>query len=223
MMIKKLDSIFIINLILMKKLFFLFVFLPLITFSQNDTTKSVVKIAGVTVTSDSLKPVPFVNVLIKGNYSGTMGDYSGFYSIIAKAGDTLVFSSMGFRKEEYIIPDTLKNEQYSLIQILKKDTVQLSVTTIKVWPSYEQFKQAFLNIDITNNDLARAKKNLDHDILRDQALNLHLGELGNQKYMLNQETARLYSIGQLPANNLLNPIAWKKLIKAWKDGEFKKD
>ena len=207
----------------MKKLFFLFVFLPLITFSQNDTTKSVVKIAGVTVTSDSLKPVPFVNVLIKGNYSGTMGDYSGFYSIIAKAGDTLVFSSMGFRKEEYIIPDTLKNEQYSLIQILKKDTVQLSVTTIKVWPSYEQFKQAFLNIDITNNDLARAKKNLDHDILRDQALNLHLGELGNQKYMLNQETARLYSIGQLPANNLLNPIAWKKLIKAWKDGEFKKD
>jgi len=32
----------------------------------------------------------------------------------------------------------------------------------------------------------------------------------------------LYSIGQLPANNLLNPIAWRKLIKAWKDGEFKK-
>ena len=170
----------------MKKLLFLFVFIPFITFSQSDSVKAVVKIAGVTVTSDSLKPVPFVNVLIKGNYTGTMGDYSGFYSIIAKAGDTLIFSSMGYRKEEYIIPDTLKNEQYSLIQILKKDTVQLSVTTIKVWPSYEQFKQAFLNVDIKDSDLARAKKNLDHDILREQALNLHLGELGNQKYMLNQ-------------------------------------
>lgn len=207
----------------MKKLFFLFVFIPFITFSQSDSVKAVVKIAGVTVTSDSLKPVPFVNVLIKGNYTGTMGDYSGFYSIIAKAGDTLIFSSMGYRKEEYIIPDTLKNEQYSLIQILKKDTVQLSVTTIKVWPSYEQFKQAFLNVDIKDSDLARAKKNLDHDILREQALNLHLGELGNQKYMLNQETARLYSIGQLPANNYLNPAAWRRFIKAWKDGEFKKE
>tara|TARA_B100000609_G_C17043094_1_gene344864 strand:+ start:49 stop:672 length:624 start_codon:yes stop_codon:yes gene_type:complete len=207
----------------MKKLLFLFVFIPFITFSQSDSVKAVVKIAGVTVTSDSLKPVPFVNVLIKGNYTGTMGDYSGFYSIIAKAGDTLIFSSMGYRKEEYIIPDTLKNEQYSLIQILKKDTVQLSVTTIKVWPSYEQFKQAFLNVDIKDSDLARAKKNLDHDILREQALNLHLGELGNQKYMLNQETARLYSIGQLPANNYLNPAAWRRFIKAWKDGEFKKE
>ena len=207
----------------MKKLLFLFAFIPFITFSQSDSVKAVVKIAGVTVTSDSLKPVPFVNVLIKGNYTGTMGDYSGFYSIIAKAGDTLIFSSMGYRKEEYIIPDTLKNEQYSLIQILKKDTVQLSVTTIKVWPSYEQFKQAFLNVDIKDSDLARAKKNLDHDILREQALNLHLGELGNQKYMLNQETARLYSIGQLPANNYLNPAAWRRFIKAWKDGEFKKE
>ena len=207
----------------MKKLLFLFIFIPFITFSQSDSVKAVVKIAGVTVTSDSLKPVPFVNVLIKGNYTGTMGDYSGFYSIIAKAGDTLIFSSMGYRKEEYIIPDTLKNEQYSLIQILKKDTVQLSVTTIKVWPSYEQFKQAFLNVDIKDSDLARAKKNLDHDILREQALNLHLGELGNQKYMLNQETARLYSIGQLPANNYLNPAAWRRFIKAWKDGEFKKE
>lgn len=207
----------------MKKLFFLFAFIPLINLSQNDSTKVVVKIAGVTVTSDSLKPVPFVNVLIKGNYSGTMGDYSGFYSIIAKAGDTLIFSSMGYRNEEYVIPDTLKNEQYSLIQTLNKDTVQLPITTIKVWPSYEQFKQAFLNIDIKDSDLARAKKNLDKEILQDQALNLHLGELGNQKYMLNQESARLYSIGQLPVNNYLNPAAWRKFIKAWKDGEFKKD
>ena len=207
----------------MKNLLFLFVFIPLVSFSQNDTSKAVVKIAGVTVTSDSLKPVPFVNILIKGNYTGTMGDYSGFYSIIAKAGDTLVFSSMGYRNEEYIIPDTLKNEQYSLIQILKKDTVLLPTTTIKVWPSYEQFKLAFLNVDIKDSDLARAKKNLDRDILREQALNLHLGEIGNQKYILAQETARLYSIGQLPANNYLNPLAWKRLIKAWKDGEFKKD
>ena len=107
----------------MKNLFFLLILLPLVSLSQNDSVKTVVKIAGVTVTSDSLKPVPFVNVLIKGNYSGTMADYTGFYSIIAKAGDTLIFSSMGYRNEEYVIPDTLKNEQYSLIQILNKDTL----------------------------------------------------------------------------------------------------
>jgi hypothetical protein len=202
------------------KLLFFLAFVPYLCLAQKKPLKSIVKIAGVTVNSDSLKPIPFVNVIIKGNYTGTMGDYSGFYSIVAKAGDTLIFSSIGHRLVEYAIPDTLKSDQYSLIQVLKKDTIELPETKIIIWPSYEQFKQAFLNSDTEDSDLARAKKNLDHDILREQAINLHLGPEGNQKLMLNRETARLYSAGQLPPNNLLNPMAWRKLINAWKDGKF---
>jgi hypothetical protein len=36
------------------------------------------------------------------------------------------------------------------------------------------------------------------------------------------EYTRLYHAGQLPPNNLLNPLAWASFIKAWKDGEFRK-
>ena len=204
----------------MNKILFFLALLPCLCMAQKDSLRTIVKIAGVTVTSDSLKPIPFVNVIIKGNYTGTMGDYSGFYSIVAKAGDTLIFTSVGYRNVEYAIPDTLKSDQYSLIQVLNKDTIELPETKIIIWPSYEQFKQAFLNTDIEDSDLARAKKNLNHDILREQAINLHLGAGGNQKLMLDRETSRLYSIGQLPPNNLLNPIAWKKLIDAWKEGKF---
>ena len=204
----------------MSKILFFLALLPCLCMAQKDSLRTIVKIAGVTVTSDSIKPIPFVNVIIKGNYTGTMGDYSGFYSIVAKAGDTLIFTSVGYRNVEYAIPDTLKSDQYSLIQVLNKDTIELPETKIIIWPSYEQFKQAFLNTDIEDSDLARAKKSLNHDILREQAINLHLGAGGNQKLMLDRETSRLYSIGQLPPNNLLNPIAWKKLIEAWKEGKF---
>lgn len=204
----------------MNKILFFLALLPCLCMAQKDSLRTIVKIAGVTVTSDSLKSIPFVNVIIKGNYTGTMGDYSGFYSIVAKAGDTLIFTSVGYKNVEYAIPDTLKSDQYSLIQVLNKDTIELPETKIIIWPSYEQFKQAFLNTDIEDSDLARAKKNLNHDILREQAINLHLGAGGNQKLMLDRETSRLYSIGQLPPNNLLNPIAWKKLIEAWKEGKF---
>ena len=206
----------------MTKFLIFLVFFQSFCLAQKDSLKPIVKIAGVTVNSDSLKPIPFVNIIIKGNYTGTMGDYSGFYSIVAKAGDTLIFSSIGHGLTEYAIPDTLKSDQYSLIQVLMRDTIELPETKIIIWPSYEQFKQAFLNSDTEDSDLARAKKNLDHDILREQAINLHLGSEGNQKLMLNRETARLYSIGQLPPNNLLNPMAWQRLINAWKDGEFDK-
>ena len=98
--------------------------------------------------------------------------------------------------------------------------IELPETRISVWPSYDQFKQAFLNTEVKDDELARAKRNLNSDILKEQAINLTLGAGGNQKYMQDTYNARLYYSGQLPPNNLLNPVAWTKLIKAWKDGKF---
>lgn len=203
-------------------------FLLLISFvskSQKDTNqlsieKKVVQIAGITVSGDSLTPVPFSNVLIKGNYSGTIADFSGFFSIVASTGDTLVFSSFGYKRNEYVIPDTLQSKQYSLIQMMDRDTILLPVTEIKVWPTYEQFKKAFLNTKVPGDDLARAEKNLNTELIARKAANLHLGASGNQKLMLEARRSKLYSAGQLPPNNLLNPIAWMKFIKAWKEGKL---
>lgn len=210
--------------LIMKNLLLILLTLPFLSFSQNKKDKiNTVQITGITVSSDSLKPVPFANVLIKGNYTGTLSDHSGFYSIVAKTGDTLIFSSIGYQNMEYVIPDTLDNKQYSLIQIMDMDTVNLPEALIEVWPSYEQFKQAFLSTEVSDSDLARAQSNLNQDVLQEQAINLHLGASGNQKLMNANYKAKLYYSGQLPPNNLLNPIAWAKLIKAWQAGDFDKD
>jgi hypothetical protein len=207
----------------MKKLIFLLALLPLVGFSQKETTRKIVQMTGITVSSDSLKPVPFASILIKGNYRGTLSDYSGFYSIVANTGDTLIFTSLGYKNIEYVIPDSLEDQQYSLIQIMDRDTFLLPTAVIDIWPSYEQFKQAFVNKDIPEGELARAEKNLSKDILHKQAVNLHLGAAGNHKLLNEQQKAKLYYSGQLPPNNLLNPLAWAKLIKAWQAGDFDKE
>lgn len=206
----------------MKKLLVLLSFLPLFGFSQKDSTSKIVQITGITVSSDSLKPVPFASILIKGNYTGTLSDYSGFYTVVANTGDTLVFTSLGYKNIEYVIPDSLDDQQYSLIQIMDRDTFLLPEAVIDIWPSYEQFKQAFINKDIPEGQLERAQNNLSKDVLQEQAVNLHLGASGNQKLLNQQNKAKLYYSGQLPPNNLLNPIAWAKLIKAWQNGDFDK-
>ena len=90
-------------------------------------------------------------------------------------GDTLVFASLGYKTIEYIIPDSLQDQQYSLIQIMARDTFLIPTTVIDIWPSYEQFKQAFVNKDIPNSELERAEKNLSKDVLHQQAMNLNLG------------------------------------------------
>ena len=44
----------------------------------------------------------------------------------------------------------------------------------------------------------------------------------NQAYAMKQERSKLYYAGQLPPNNLLNPIAWAEFIRAWQNGDFKR-
>jgi hypothetical protein len=41
-------------------------------------------------------------------------------------------------------------------------------------------------------------------------------------YAQNQRYSKLYTNGQLPVNNLLNPYSWAKLIQDWKAGKLSK-
>jgi hypothetical protein len=208
---------------MIKKYFiFLLFFLSMFkAFSQKDE-KGLIQFSGVVVHRDSLHPIPFTNVMIKNTYRGTMSDYYGFFSFVAKLRDTIEFSGIGFKKGYYIIPDTLKENRYSLIQILIPDTFLLKETVIYPWPTREQFKQAFIALNVPDNDLARAKKNLEEERMREVAENLPVDGSLTFKYKMQQQYSRLYSAGQLPYNNLLNPIAWAQFIQAWKNGDFKK-
>ena len=132
----------------------------------------------------------------------------------------LNFNSIGYKMGQYVIPDSLESKQYSLIQILDRDTILLPVTTVKVWPTYDQFKKAFLAVEVPDNDLVRAQKNLDAEGIREKAINLALGSVGNQDLMQQNYNSRLYYAGQVQPNNFLNPIAWAKFIKAWKEGKL---
>jgi hypothetical protein len=206
----------------MKFKFALFsIFCSSLLFSQVGKKVKSVNISGITVSSDSLQSVPFTYVLIKGKNKGVLSDFTGLFSIKAFTGDTLVFSNYGYKKSYFIIADTLSLLNYSLIQILDKEAILLDEIVIKNWPSYEQFKFAFLNVEIIDNDLDKAYKNLNPEIIEEQLVNLGLSDGGNQKYMLQQQTAKLYYNGQLPPNNLLNPIVWAKFINAWRDGTLK--
>ncbi len=187
--------------------------------------RDLVQFSGVVVSADSLQPIPFASIIVRNTYRGTVSDYFGFFSFVAKINDTIEFSSVGFRKAVFIIPDTLTENRYSLIQALVRDTILLKEVIIYPWPTREQFKQAFLNLEIPDTDLQRARKNLEKQRLIEIAENLPPDGSLTYKFNMQQQYARLYTVGQLPMNNLLNPIAWAQFIKAWQNGEFsrKKD
>ena len=187
-------------------------------FAQDD---DLIQFSGVVITGDSLSPVPFTNVLIENTNLGTMTDYYGYFSFVAQKGDSILFSSVGYERARFIIPDTLTTNRYSLIQILDKDTITLKETVIYPWPTREQFKQAFLEMELPITDVDRAAYYLAQAdmIARMDAAMPSGGE--TFKYSMQQYQQQIYYAGQAPPINVLNPVAWAQFIQAWKRGDFK--
>lgn len=196
-------------------------------FTQKDTIDNwlnlkIVQFSGVIVTADSLKPVPFVNIYDKSTGRGTVSDYFGFFSFVAMKGDTIVFSSVGYKRSSFIIPDTLSENRYSMIQMMQNDTVVLKQMFVYPWPSREQFKQAFVSLEIPDDYLAKAERNMQIAELKAAAYGMPNNGSMAYKQVLAYEQYKLYHAGQLPTTNLFNPIAWYKFVEAWKRGDFKK-
>ncbi|TRW24763.1 TonB-dependent receptor [Flavobacterium zepuense] len=78
-----------------------------------------VQISGI-VTSPDGKPIPFVNVIVKGTPTGVSADMDGNYAISAASNATLVFSSIGFQAQEIAV-----NGQTTINITLAEDVAQL--------------------------------------------------------------------------------------------------
>jgi len=207
----------------MKKcLFVLLFFACFASYGQGSAEQELIQLSGIVVTADSLQPIPFVNILIKHSYRGVVSDYYGFFSIVAKEKDTLEFTSVGFRKAYFVIPDTLTEQRYSLIQIMRSDTIQLPEALIYPWPTKEQFKEAFIKLRVPGDDLDRAKRNLDKYNLSLMGENMPMDGTMNYREQMKYRSNEFYSSGQLPPYTILDPIAWGKFIDMWKSGAFKK-
>ncbi len=197
-------------------------FISLASISQKTTPSNLIQFSGVVVTHDSLKPVPYTNIIDKSTRRGTISDYFGYFSFVANKGDTLIFSCVGYKKTEFVIPDTLTTNKYSLIQLMYEDTVLLKTAIIYPWPSREQFAKAFVNTEIPNDDYNRALANLERAEMKERMDAIPMNAAMNFKWQQQQYQSKLYYAGQYPPNNLMNPIAWAKFIEAWKNGDFKK-
>ncbi|MDP6909527.1 MAG: carboxypeptidase-like regulatory domain-containing protein [Flavobacteriales bacterium] len=190
-------------------------------YAQTDKD-DLLQFSGVLLTRDSLEAVPFANIIIKDSNRGTISDYFGYYSFVAQPGDTIIFSYIGFKDAIFVIPDSLNRKQYSLIQMMDMDTIVLQEAIIYPWPTKEQFRQAFLDLRLPEDDKQRAERNLARAEMKERMENMQMDGSENFTYAMQQHGAQLYYAGQLPPNNLLNPIAWMKFIKAWKNGDFKR-
>lgn len=198
-----------------------FLFSALGLFAQEEENE-LIQFSGVVVGSDSLGTLPYTSIIIKNSRRGTISDAYGFFSLVAEKNDTIVFTSVGFKGSEFVIPDSLASSRYSLIQVMSSDTILLQETVVYPWPTKDQFRDAFLSLRVPDDEYARIQANLARAEMKERYRDMAMDGSMNHKYAMQQYTSRLYYAGQAPPNHLLNPLAWAKFIEAWKNGDFKK-
>lgn len=210
-----------------KHLFYLILFsahllswLPL-SAQHKDSDANLVQFSGITITADSLNPVPFTKVLVTKSHKGSTSDANGYFSFVAHKNDTVLFNALGYKAVTFIIPDTITKFRYSLIQLMTADTLTLTAAFIFPWPTLEDFKRAFVETKIPDDDIEIARKNLAAFDIRMRAENYPMDAQMNYNNFIQNQTSKLYYFGQQQPFNIFNPFAWAKFIKAWKDGKFK--
>jgi|TARA_B110000879_G_scaffold78369_1_gene109102 hypothetical protein len=186
---------------------------------NKDST--LIQFSGVFLDADSLTPVPWVNIVVINRKKGTTTDYRGAFSFVAHQGDTIQFTCVGYKPFRCTIPDTLSTKRYTLVQLFSRDTYNLPEAVIFPWPSKDDFREAFLELYIPDDDMERARNNLEQAKLRDKITGIpNWGSINykqsNQMYM-----ERMYYAGQAPPMTIFNPFAWAEFFRALKSGDLK--
>lgn len=189
---------------------------------EDSISDELIQFSGVIFTTDSLQAIPLAHIVVINSMRGTVSDFNGYFSFVARKNDTVEFSAVGFKSDKFIIPDTIVNSRYSIIQMMSTDTIFLTETVIYPWPTKEEFKDAFLNLEIPDDDLEIARKNLNAKQLLRIADNMTAEGSEGYRYQVHQRVEELYYNGQTQPITVLNPFAWAKFIKSWRDGDFKR-
>jgi len=178
-----------------------------------------VMISGVVMDADSVGIVPYVNIRLKGTFFGTVSDNTGRFNFFASEGDTLHFSSIGYFDAYFIMPEKMEGDSYSLIQLMRKETIMLDEVVVFPWPEYDQLKRAFVNAK-----LRRSMKDVS-----DQATK-KIKRISRQEYESNKHYYNVYYNNQLydmtgivPANDFINPMQWSNFIKDVRNKNFRKE
>lgn len=191
-----------------------------ILFVNAQANNDIVNFSGVIVDGDSLTSLPYTHIIVKSSRTGTVADYYGFFSIIAHKGDTILFSRVGYSSNQFIIPDTLSEEKYSVIHLMYKETIALDEVKVYPWPSFEEFKESFTSFK-EDEHLESAKLNLENEKLMELSGKLAIEGSTIFKREENFRHTMMYETNGYQPYGIFNPFAWQRFIKSWRNGDLK--
>lgn len=187
---------------------------PLNSNSQDD--KKIVQLTGVVMDGDSTIGLPGVHIYVPRSGRGTISNIYGYFSFPLLVGDSVVFSSVGFERYSFIVPET-DEDKITLMVPLVEDTTYLDEVEVLPYPTEELFKEAVLAMKMPNQvQLDNMADNLDPTLLAALYRNMPMDGSMNHKYFMQQQAMYMGDAYGPRPNQLLNPFAWLQFAKSLK-------
>jgi hypothetical protein len=180
--------------------------------------KNPIQISGI-IKDEFNTPLPYSHIIVINEGKGSISDRRGRFSFIVHPSDTLVFSSLGYKRQQLVVPEDLDVIHYSVDITLEADTFDIREVTVFPWATYEQFSQAFIALDLPEDDYDRAIANIALIQTWMDLEGIPIDPGASFRYAMHQHYNRQMYAGQ-PPNNLLNPLAWGQFIQFVRDGRF---
>ena len=186
-------------------------------FGQDTVDRHVVQLTGVVFGQDSTKVVPGVHVYVPKAGRGTTTNPYGFFSLPVLEGDSVVFSSVSFKKTHYVVPEHREDNSIQVIVTLQEDITYLEELEVFPYPSEAVFKAAVLAVELPDQrSYDNLQRFLSSDVMREAYWTLPASANMNHRFFMQQQQAAIASRFQPVSNPLLNPFAWRDFIRSLK-------
>lgn len=179
---------------------------------------------GRVVASSNAEFLPLAYIFNPQAGRGALSDNFGQVDMYVFPGDSLVISYVGYKKKYYIVPRDTELVHQVIIPMEEMTTM---LRDVKVFPhsSEEEFKQAFLAMELRNaKERDNARNNLEQSKLNVFALQAGMGASSNFRnfsdMMISSQANK--SFFNSPMLALTNPFAWISFIKSVKNGDLKR-
>ncbi|HZX75059.1 MAG TPA: carboxypeptidase-like regulatory domain-containing protein, partial [Cyclobacteriaceae bacterium] len=114
--------------------------------SSPQSRKRIIQLSGVTIEKDSLF-VPGVHIYVPKAGRGTTSNGVGYFSMPVLPGDSVVISSLGFKRQTMIVPNSISDFVTVVVEMVE-DVTYLQEVKIMAFPTEEVFKEAVLALNI---------------------------------------------------------------------------
>lgn len=185
-----------------------------VTSMQAQNNKRIIQLSG--IVSDSVQVLPGVHVYVPKAGRGTSTNPAGFFSMPVLEGDSIVISSIGYKRRHYVVPRNA-NDFLTIIVEMVSDVTYLKEVQIMPFPTEEVFKEAVLALNVPMDERGYDRRNLNAELLALMMRTTPMDGAANYKYYMDQWSTSAQDKFQPRTNPFLNPFNWARFVRDLKN------